>query len=56
MRKAAGSGVRNTNSFRVSVRHPKAADTNGYVTLRTEAWDAEGNRTVQTINRAYALK
>nr|WTB32829.1 S8 family serine peptidase [Streptomyces sp. NBC_00830] len=44
------------NSFQASVIHPKVADTNGYVTLRTEVWDADGNRTVQTINRAYALK
>ncbi|MFF2412498.1 S8 family serine peptidase [Streptomyces sp. NPDC058092] len=44
------------NSFRVSVHHPKLSHTNGYVTLRTEVWDAAGNRTVQTVNRAYALK
>ncbi|WP_327273729.1 hypothetical protein OG609_17865 [Streptomyces sp. NBC_01224] len=44
------------NSFQASVHHPKVADTNGYVTLRTEVWDAAGNRTVQTISRAYALK
>ncbi|MEU0372003.1 hypothetical protein ABZ070_17405 [Streptomyces sp. NPDC006283] len=44
------------NSFRVKLRHPKLADTNGFVTLRTEAWDSAGNRTVQTITRAYALK
>ncbi|MET8531141.1 S8 family serine peptidase [Streptomyces sp. NPDC005065] len=44
------------NSFQASVHHPKLSDTNGYVTLRTEVWDAAGNRTVQTINRAYALK
>ncbi|WP_327273229.1 hypothetical protein OG609_14740 [Streptomyces sp. NBC_01224] len=47
---------KDSNSFRALVLHPKAADTNGFVTLRTEAWDAAGNRTVQTITRAYALK
>ncbi|MFD9502833.1 hypothetical protein [Streptomyces sp. NPDC060035] len=45
-----------SNSFRVELRHPRKADTNGFVTLRTEAWDSAGNRTVQTITRAYALK
>ncbi|MFE4256182.1 S8 family serine peptidase [Streptomyces sp. NPDC056910] len=44
------------NSFQASVHHPKLSDTNGYVTLRTEVWDAAGNRTVQTIHRAYSLK
>ncbi|WP_328754252.1 hypothetical protein OHA28_11230 [Streptomyces sp. NBC_00269] len=34
----------------------RLAKTNGFVTLRTEAWDAGGNRTVQTVTRAYALK
>ncbi|MFJ8863456.1 S8 family peptidase [Streptomyces sp. NPDC102451] len=47
---------KDSNSFRVELRHPKLTDTNGFVTLRTEAWDAAGNRTVQTITRAYALK
>ncbi|MFF1910488.1 S8 family serine peptidase [Streptomyces sp. NPDC058239] len=44
------------NSFQASVHHPKLSNTNGYVTLRTEVRDAAGNRTVQTIHRAYALK
>ncbi|MER5850960.1 S8 family serine peptidase [Streptomyces sp. NPDC002012] len=47
---------KDSNSFRALVLHPEAADTNGFVTLKTEAWDAAGNRTVQTITRAYALK
>ncbi|MFE5096254.1 hypothetical protein ACFRCI_39485 [Streptomyces sp. NPDC056638] len=34
----------------------KAADTDGYVTVRAEAWNAAGNRTVQTVNHAYALR
>ncbi|MFE6038987.1 S8 family serine peptidase [Streptomyces sp. NPDC056452] len=45
-----------SNSFRVGFRHPRKADTNGFVALRTEVWDSAGNRTVQTITRAYALK
>ncbi|MEV6104033.1 S8 family serine peptidase [Streptomyces sp. NPDC051940] len=44
------------DSFEVTVGHPALAATNGFVTLRTEVWDSEGNRTVETINRAYALK
>lgn len=44
------------DSFRVTVAHPERAATDGYVTLRTEVWDRGGGRTVETINRAYALK
>ncbi|MCX4537628.1 S8 family serine peptidase [Streptomyces sp. NBC_01669] len=44
------------SSFQVVVKHPKLADTNGFVTLKTEVRDTAGNRTVQTITRAYALK
>ncbi|MEU0369545.1 S8 family serine peptidase [Streptomyces sp. NPDC006283] len=47
---------KDSNSFQALLWHPKLAATNGFVTLRTEAWDAEGNRTTQTITRAYALK
>ncbi|MFF3838662.1 S8 family serine peptidase [Streptomyces sp. NPDC001930] len=47
---------KDSNSFQALLWHPKLADTNGYVTLKSEAWDAEGSRTVQTITRAYALK
>lgn len=43
-------------AFEVALRQPALAKTNGFVTLRTEAWDAGGNRTVQTVTRAYALK
>nr|WP_246211355.1 S8 family serine peptidase [Phytoactinopolyspora alkaliphila] len=41
--------------FRVRAKHPKLSATNGYVSLRVEAWDDAGNRTVQMIERAYAL-
>lgn len=44
------------NSFQALLWHPKLADTNGFVTLKTEVWDSAGSRTVQTITRAYALK
>jgi hypothetical protein len=47
---------KDSNSFQALLRHPKLADTNGFVTLKTEAWDAGGSRTTQTITRAYALK
>ncbi|MFE7330221.1 S8 family serine peptidase [Streptomyces sp. NPDC057565] len=44
------------HSFRAAYRAPKLSETNGFVTLKAEVWDAAGNRTVQTITRAYALK
>ncbi|MEV6103427.1 S8 family serine peptidase [Streptomyces sp. NPDC051940] len=43
------------DSFRVSVTHPELSDTAGHVSVRTELWDADGNRTLQTLERAYAL-
>lgn len=39
----------------VSFAVPKLADTDGYVTLRTNARDAAGNSTVQTLVKAYGL-
>ncbi|GLZ77808.1 peptidase [Actinorhabdospora filicis] len=39
----------------VEYEHPRLSATNGYVSLRVEVWDGSGNRTVQTIIRAYAL-
>ncbi|MFF1833035.1 hypothetical protein ACFVXE_02265 [Streptomyces sp. NPDC058231] len=47
--------VGDNGSHRVSVRHPRRAETNGFVALRVEVWDNAGNRTTQTIKRAYAL-
>ncbi|OKI93759.1 hypothetical protein AMK10_15325 [Streptomyces sp. CB02058] len=44
------------DSFRVSYRHPKLASTDGYVAVRTELWDDHGSRTVQSIEKAYALR
>ncbi|MFC8616024.1 hypothetical protein ACFT9M_06350 [Micromonospora purpureochromogenes] len=43
------------NSFQVLLLHPRLADTNGNVSLRTEFWDSAENRTVQTITRAHGL-
>ncbi|MEW1688057.1 S8 family serine peptidase [Streptomyces sp. NPDC091265] len=54
--KSAAMLRKDTNSFQALLWHPKLAETNGFVTLRTEAWDSAGSRTVQTITRAYALK
>ncbi|QIP83211.1 S8 family serine peptidase [Streptomyces sp. Tu 2975] len=47
---------KDSNSFQALLWHPKLAATHGFVTLRAQAWDADGNRTTQTITRAYALK
>ncbi|MGW9130298.1 S8 family peptidase [Streptomyces sp. NPDC055681] len=44
------------NSFRVSYRNAELAATNGFVSIKAEVKDYAGNRTVQTITRAYALK
>lgn len=54
--KSAAMLRKDDNSFQALLWHPKLADTNGFVTLKTEAWDSAGSRTVQTITRAYALK
>ncbi|MFE4651945.1 S8 family serine peptidase [Streptomyces sp. NPDC056707] len=54
--KSAAMLRKDDNSFQALLWHPKLADTNGFVTLRTEVWDSAGSRTVQTIIRAYALK
>ncbi|WP_328908469.1 S8 family serine peptidase [Streptomyces sp. NBC_00234] len=44
------------NSFRASYRNADLAATNGFVSVKAEVRDEAGNRTVQTITRAYALK
>ena len=54
--KSAAMLRKDDNSFQALLWHPKLADTNGFVTLKTEVWDSAGSRTVQTITRAYALK
>lgn len=40
----------------VTVKHPKMSETSGYVSLRVAVWDDAGNRTEQSIIRAYALR
>lgn len=47
----AGSG-----QYLVTVHHPPASATSGYVWLKTRAWDTAGNRVDQTVQRAYALR
>lgn len=47
---------KDANTFKATVQHPELSATNGFVSLRTEVWDSEGNRTSQDITRAYALK
>jgi hypothetical protein len=42
--------------FRVELRIPPLADTNGFVSLRVQASDANGGTVDQTIQRAYTLK
>ncbi|WP_406294893.1 S8 family peptidase [Streptomyces sp. NBC_00624] len=54
--KSAAMLRKDDNSFQALLWHPKLADTDGFVTLRTEVRDSAGSRTVQTITRAYALK
>ncbi|MFJ2094072.1 S8 family peptidase [Streptomyces sp. NPDC087901] len=44
------------NTFKATIQHPELGSDNGLVSLRTEVWDSAGNRTVQDIIRAYALK
>ena len=41
--------------FRATLDQRDPLETNGYVGLRTEAWDSAGNRIEQEIVRAYAL-
>ncbi|WP_405106566.1 S8 family serine peptidase [Micromonospora sp. NBC_01405] len=42
--------------FNVRTVHPALSSTDGYVWLNVNAWDADGNRTEQTVQRAYALR
>ena len=41
--------------FRALLDRRDPSETNGYVGLKTEAWDTAGNRIEQEIVRAYAL-
>ncbi|WP_229399948.1 S8 family peptidase [Micromonospora okii] len=42
--------------FNVYTLHPKLSRTDGFVWLKVNAWDANGNRTEQTVQRAYGLR
>lgn len=42
--------------YKVMVLHPRLADTDGFVSLRVEAEDANGGTVEQVIERAYILK
>ncbi|MFG2563162.1 hypothetical protein [Streptomyces sp. NPDC048496] len=44
------------NSFKARFTNAKLSGSNGYVSIKAEVWDKAGNRTVQTVTRAYALK
>ncbi|MER5336101.1 S8 family serine peptidase [Micromonospora sp. NPDC002717] len=39
-----------------AVKSPALADTNGFVSLRVQATDADGNTVEQTVTRAYKLR
>ncbi|MBB4676033.1 S8 family serine peptidase [Crossiella cryophila] len=39
-----------------AIQHPRKADSSGFVSLKVQAADAEGNSVEQTLIRAYALK
>ncbi len=54
-RPAASVAPGSDGTWEVVVQHPPAGASNGYVALRVQASDAAGNRTNQTILRAYAL-
>ena len=41
--------------YQAAVRYPPIEGGSAAVSLRVEAWDADGNRTIQTITDAYAL-
>ena len=41
--------------YAVAIKHPRPGAPTGTVSLRTEAWDAAGNRVVQTVPEAYGL-
>ncbi|MFD9599194.1 S8 family serine peptidase [Streptomyces sp. NPDC059970] len=44
------------NSFKARFINAELSDSNGYASIKAEVWDKAGNRTVQTVTRAYALK
>jgi subtilisin family serine protease len=49
--KSRGDGV-----YEAEVRYPRLSQTNGFVSLKAEAWDVAGNRVEQTVERAFGLR
>jgi subtilisin family serine protease len=49
--KSRGNGV-----YEADVRYPRLGQTNGFVSLKAEAWDVAGNRVEQTVTRAFGLR
>ncbi|MEV6105311.1 S8 family serine peptidase [Streptomyces sp. NPDC051940] len=47
--------VHDDGTAQAALRHPERVATSGYVSLRVTADDGAGDRTVQTVVRAYAL-
>ncbi|GAB3157427.1 S8 family serine peptidase [Micromonospora sonneratiae] len=47
--------AKRNGQFGATIRHPKLAETNGFVSLRVQATDADGNSVEQTVTRAYQL-
>jgi subtilisin family serine protease len=48
--RSRGNGI-----YEADVRYPRLSRTTGAVSIRAEAWDADGNRVEQTLTRAYRL-
>ncbi|MGW3615241.1 hypothetical protein ACWD6N_36620 [Micromonospora sp. NPDC005163] len=49
-------GPNRAGGYRATVQHSAVPATNGYVSLRVQATDANGNQLDQTVRRAYGLK
>ncbi|MFD8534293.1 S8 family serine peptidase [Streptosporangium canum] len=43
-------------AFTGTIRHPASAKAGGFVSLRAQATDADGNTVLQTVTRAYQLR
>ena len=54
--KAHGRGHDGTQEYRVKAVYPPVRKTAGSVSIRAEAWDADGNRVQQRIDRAFDLR
>ena len=54
--KAGSVRKKSKDTFAVTVRHPRLADTNGFVWLRVRAWNDKGDSVEQTVERAYRLE